>query len=122
MSPARVRHPTRILLGLCLAAVPAAAQDSAATRPAPRTGDANGRKVLTVDDYTRWRTIDASAISADGKWVAYGMRFTNVVAPDAKPVLTLRNLDTSADVTIPDAINPQFSSDSRWIVYQIEIR
>ena len=56
---------------------------TAATRPAPRSGDANGKKVLTVDDYTRWRIIDASAISADGKWVAYGMRVTNVVAPDA---------------------------------------
>jgi dipeptidyl aminopeptidase/acylaminoacyl peptidase len=122
VAPARSQHPIHILLGLCLAALPAAAQDSAITRPANRNGDANGKKVLTIDDYTRWRTIDASAISPDGKWVAYGMRFTNVVAPDAKPVITIRNLDTNADVTIPDAINPQFSSDSRWIVYQIETR
>src|SRR5688572_22915667 len=98
VSPARFQHPARILLGLCLATVPAAAQDSAATRPAPRNGDANGKKVLTVDDYTRWRTIDASVISPDGKWVGYGMRFTNVVAPDAKPVLTIRNLDTNAEI------------------------
>ena len=43
---------------------------------------------FTIDDYTKWRTIDASAISPDGKWVAYGMRFTNVVAPDAKSCST----------------------------------
>ncbi|HEX7939695.1 MAG TPA: hypothetical protein VF483_11980, partial [Gemmatimonadaceae bacterium] len=78
------------------------------------------KKVLTVDDYSKWKTIDAAQISSDGKWVAYGTRFTNVVTPDQKPVLHIYNTATGADVTVADATNAQFSSDSKWIVYQIE--
>ncbi|MEI2718812.1 MAG: hypothetical protein V9E87_01520 [Gemmatimonadales bacterium] len=56
---------------------------------------ANGKKVLGVDDYSRWRSIDNAKLSADGKWLVYGVRFTNVVTPDAKPVLHLKNLTTN---------------------------
>src|SRR6185436_12655204 len=90
--------------------------------PTAATPASGTKKILTADDYTKWRTIDASQISADGKWVAYGVRFTNVVTPDAKPVLHLVNLATNEDVAIADASNAQFSSDSKWVVYQIEIQ
>ena len=78
------------------------------------------KRVLTVDDYPKWKTIDAAQLSPDGKWVAYGTRYTNVVTPDAKPVLHLYNTATGVDVTVADASNAQFSSDSKWVVYQIE--
>ncbi len=59
-------HPRRtlatlivaLLVGFGSAFVPAAEQ-AAAT------------KVLTVDDYTRWRSISGAEISGDGKWVTY---------------------------------------------------
>ena len=38
------------------------------------------KKAMTIDDYTKWRSISGQEISADGKWVAYTLQFTNVVA------------------------------------------
>jgi dipeptidyl aminopeptidase/acylaminoacyl peptidase len=81
---------------------------------------AAGKKVLSIDDYPRWRTIDNAALSPDGKWAAYGLRFSNTAMPDAKPVLHLRNLATNSEVEIADASQPSFSPDSRWITYQVD--
>jgi dipeptidyl aminopeptidase/acylaminoacyl peptidase len=113
-------HPSRIVaaIGLTfLANVSAIAQNAPAQAA---SADPRTKKVLTTDDYSKWRTIDAAQISPDGRWVAYGVRFTNVLTPDAKPVLHIVNLATNTDVTVPDATNAAFSSDSKWIVYQIE--
>ncbi|MGA2264777.1 MAG: hypothetical protein ABSH28_25540 [Acidobacteriota bacterium] len=35
------------------------------------------KKVLTVDDYTRWRSISGQEISGDGRWVAYALSYAN---------------------------------------------
>ncbi|MEQ1690374.1 MAG: prolyl oligopeptidase family serine peptidase [Gemmatimonas sp.] len=78
------------------------------------------RKVLSVNDYARWRNIENAQISGDGKWVTYGLRFTNTTTVDAKPVLHILNLATNQDVEIANATQAAFSPDSRWIVYQIE--
>jgi dipeptidyl aminopeptidase/acylaminoacyl peptidase len=78
------------------------------------------KKVLSVNDYTRWRTIDGAQISGDGRWVASTMRLTNLPNNDSKPELHLRNLDSDKDVVIAHASNAAFSNDSRWIVYQID--
>ena len=89
----------------------AGAQDSTAHR---------AKKILGVNDYTRWRTIESAQISGDGRWVASTMRLTNLPTNNSKPELHLRNLDTGAEVVIAHASNPAFSSDSRWIVYQVD--
>lgn len=34
------------------------------------------KKTLTVDDYTRWRSISSQEISGDGNWVAYASATT----------------------------------------------
>ena len=116
-----VRRLTLRCAGLAVLTFPAAAQDRAQTGTTTAAAtDPTVKKVLGIDDFTKWRTIDAAQISADGKWVAYGLRFTNVVTPDAKPALHLLNLETNQDVEIADATNAQFSNDSRWVVYQIE--
>ncbi len=78
------------------------------------------KKVLGVSDYTRWRSIEAAGISGDGRWVASVWRFTNVQNSDSKPELHLRNLDAATDVVIAHASSPMFSSDSKWIVYQVD--
>jgi hypothetical protein len=75
---------------------------------------------LTVDDYTKWRTISSQDISGDGKWVAYGVSITNVPTTETKPVLHLLNLDTNQDVTVTDGTGPAFSSDSKWIGYIVD--
>ena len=70
------------------------AQDSSAPR---------AKKILSVADYTRWRTIENAQISGDGHWVASVQRFTNVPNNDSKPELHLRNLDSDKDVVIAHA-------------------
>lgn len=90
------------------------------TTTATAQGSAGAKKALTVDDYSKWRAIDAAQMSGDGQWIAYGLRFTNVVTPDAKPELHIKRLSTDVDVVIKDASQAQFSSDSKWVVYQVE--
>jgi dipeptidyl aminopeptidase/acylaminoacyl peptidase len=81
---------------------------------------APAKKAMTIDDYTKWRSIERQAMSGDGKWVAYTLQTTNVVAAEAKPVLHLLNLETSVDVTVADATDGTFSPDSRWMAYQVD--
>jgi len=78
------------------------------------------KKAMTIDDYTKWRSIERQVISGDGKWVAYALQTTNVVAAEAKPVLHLLNLETNVDVTVADATDGAFSPDSKWIAYQVD--
>src|SRR4029079_8151640 len=40
---------------------------------------------LTVEDYTKWRTITGQEISGDGNWAAYVLSLTNLVQADSKP-------------------------------------
>jgi dipeptidyl aminopeptidase/acylaminoacyl peptidase len=81
---------------------------------------AGTKKVLTVDDYTRWRSISGAELSGDGNWVTYGLSFTNTAPADAKPVLHLLNLTTGQDVEVPNATGGAFSADSKWIAYQVD--
>ena len=45
------------------------------------------KKPLSVEDYTRWRSINSPEISGDGAWVAYVLQLTNTVPAQAKPEL-----------------------------------
>ena len=91
-----------------------------ASHPAASSAQAAAKKVLSVNDYARWRSIDGAQLSPDGNWVVYGLSYSNTTPADAKPVLHLLRLDTNQDVQIPNASRGVFSSDSRWIVYQID--
>ena len=84
------------------------------------SAQAPAKKALTVDDYTRWRSISGQEISGDGKWVAYDSRDTNAPPADAKPVLHLLNLETNEDVEIANATGAAFSADSKWVAYQVD--
>ncbi|HVP89917.1 MAG TPA: prolyl oligopeptidase family serine peptidase [Terriglobales bacterium] len=111
-----IRHrlivPLVLVLSLLAASAPASAQTAAATAPA--------KKAMTVDDYSKWRTISGQALSADGKWLAYVLELTNVLPAETKPVLRIVNLETNADVTVNDATAPVFSPDSQWLAYQVD--
>ena len=78
------------------------------------------KKAMTVDDYAKWRDIASREISGDGRWVAYVLQLTNTIPAEAKPVLHLLNLETNVEMTVNDASDPVFSSDSKWIVYQVD--
>ena len=81
---------------------------------------APAKKALTIDDYTKWRSIAGQEMSPDGRWVAYTLQLTNTAPGESKPVLHLLNLETTQEVTVPDATEPAFSSDSAWLAYQVD--
>ena len=110
--PPSPRHLTAFVLVLAGSLVAAYALPGA---------QAPAKKALTIDDYTKWRSIAGQKMSGDGKWVAYTLaaRPTSIAA-EAKPVLHLLNLETSADVTVDDATDADFSPDSKWIAYQVD--
>jgi dipeptidyl aminopeptidase/acylaminoacyl peptidase len=100
-----------------LTAVLAAGLAMATAWPSAQTAT---RKVLTVEDSTRWRTIGGETISPDGRWVAYVLQSANTPSADAKPMLHLLNLDTNTDVEVANATGPRFSDDSNWLAYQVD--
>jgi dipeptidyl aminopeptidase/acylaminoacyl peptidase len=107
------RLPRRLLSCLVLAiAVVASAVTPDAQSPA--------KKPLTIDDYTKWRSISDSSISDDGKFVASVLRQSNTVDAESKPVLHLKNLESGEEVTVPHATGPVFSRDARWLAYQVD--
>ena len=84
------------------------------------SAQAPAKKPLTVEDYTKWKTIAGQDISDNGKWVTYTVQHTNTPQAEAKPFLYLRNLDTNAEVTVQHATGGTFSADSKWIAYQVD--
>ena len=74
-----------------------------ATTPQGATPQAATKKALSVDDYSRWRSITGAEISGDGAWVTYVLQLTNTPTAETKPVLHLLNLETNQTVSVPDA-------------------
>jgi hypothetical protein len=91
-----------------------------AQAPGPAPSPAGSRKPLTIADYSRWRNIEGASISPDGRWVAYTLRHANTLPADSRPALRLLNLETNQDVEVPNAHDAEFSSNSRWVVYQVD--
>ena len=87
---------------------------------APATLPAQDPKPLTIEDYATWRAIRDAAISGDGRYVAYTLRYTNVLEDDEEPVLHIRDLRTDREIEIANAHGGEFSRDSRWIVYEVD--
>ena len=110
-SPHSRRRVISVTLAMLLALVSAYALPGA---------QAPAKKAMTVDDYTKWRSITDSGISGDGKWATYTLQLTNTIPAEAKPILHLRNLETNEDVTVQDATGGTFSADSKWIAYQVD--
>jgi dipeptidyl aminopeptidase/acylaminoacyl peptidase len=114
----RKTHRALLVFVSLAALTPVGAQVQAGSAAAPK--DPTAKKALSVDDYTRWRSIGGQSLSGDGKWVAYVYSFTNTAPADAKPVLHLLNLGTNQDVEVQNASGPAFSNDSRWLAYQVD--
>lgn len=78
------------------------------------------KKVLTVEDYPKWRTLSGQEISGDGNWVVYGQALTNTVPTEAKPVLHIVRVENNQHTEVANATGGIFSADSKWIGYQVD--
>jgi hypothetical protein len=63
----------------------------------PSLAGGQGRLPVASSDYGKWETPGASALSPDGRWLAYGV------------------------ITLAMAAAPQFASTSRWLAYSIAV-
>ena len=70
---------------------------------------------LTIDDYGRWESLGSPVLSADGRWLAYGISRNN-----ERDELRLRELRTDADWVFPFGGGPGFSKDNRWLAFRFE--
>ena len=104
-----VRPPLSMLALALLVALGAAAQAQ---------GQA-AKKVLSIEDYPVWRSIEDSRISGDGQWIAYQLRHPNALDP--KPVLQMVQPDSSRDREVANGDQPAFSDDSRWVAYYVDL-
>ena len=77
----------------------------------PMRGD---KKVLTIDDYAKWRSIGQTSISPDGRWVTYA--FSRREVDDS---LFIKEIDGGDPAVVVRGSNPEFSKDSRWVAYYI---
>ena len=87
----------------------------AAGGPASGQEGADRRRLHEVAEHRRARRSPATANGSPTS-----LQLTNTVAAEAKPVLHLMNLETNEEVTVPHATGGTFSSDSKWIAYQVD--
>src|SRR5688572_18617001 len=98
-------------------AQPAAAtpQSVLAAQPAAQPASA-ARALLTPADYGRFESLAATALSSDGRWLAYGIRTV-----DEKDELRLRPLDRDTTRVFAWGTGPTFSPDNRWLTWTIGV-
>ncbi|HEX4684388.1 MAG TPA: prolyl oligopeptidase family serine peptidase [Gemmatimonadaceae bacterium] len=109
-----------LVLSALLAGLAAAQAPGIGTAVVPAGSTRDAKKAMTVDDYAKWKSINTSSISGDGKWVTYVLAFSNTLPGESKPMMHLLRLDTDQDLQITSATAPAFSNDSRWVAYQVD--
>ena len=80
------------------------------------------KKVLTIDDYERWRTISSVSISDNGEWITFSYVFA-----DKDDTLYVKSTSTDKVYEIPRGSLPPrrstaaFSDNSKWVAYFINL-
>ncbi|MFH1765747.1 MAG: hypothetical protein ABIF09_16280, partial [Gemmatimonadota bacterium] len=85
--------------------------------PAVLGAQATGKKPLDHDAYDIWRSVDGTALSNNGTWIAF------VTSPrEGDGILTLRSIGggTPQVGEIERASAPRITSDSRFLVFTID--
>ena len=78
------------------------------------TGVAQQKRSLTPADYGQWEGLTYGELSADGRWLAYGINRTN-----GQNEMRLRSLSEDKTTPIAFGSEPAFSDDNRWLAYAI---
>jgi len=76
-----------------------------------------GSKVLTLDDYNRWRTVTGATISADGRWAAFAYEQRR----ETDSELHIRSLVDDRQHLIERGSAAVLSDDGRWAAYKISM-
>jgi dipeptidyl aminopeptidase/acylaminoacyl peptidase len=111
--PTPVRFSLFVAIALASATALPAQQNTTTVAPqgAPRV-DPRARKVLGLADIGRWKRINNTALSPDGKWLTY------TFAPnEGDDTLFVRDLDGGKVYTIPGGSGAQIADDSRHVGY-----
>lgn len=74
------------------------------------------KRQLEHKDYDRWNSISGSQLSNDGKWIAYSVRSAE---RDSESMLYIRQTSSAKQYTIARAASPQFTFDSKHLVYRV---
>src|SRR5258705_4223608 len=91
-----------------------AAGTIAAQRQQGTPPPAKASPTLAHADYAGWELLGSGTLSPNGKWVAYDFR-RNAGSQE----LRYRAVGATTESTIVSAANPQFTDNSRWLVYTI---
>ncbi len=75
-----------------------------------------GKKVLTLEDYPKWKRIESASISPDGNWITFAYR-----PNDGDATLYIKSLASDKIFEIPGAKQPAFSENSSWAAYLIDL-
>lgn len=74
------------------------------------------RPPIAPNDYDRWENLGRATLSPNGEWIAY-----EVTRVNEKNELRYQQLVDGETIAVHSAQNPQFSSDSRWLVWTVEV-
>ena len=74
------------------------------------------RPPIAPNDYDRWANLGRATLSPNGEWIAY-----EVTRVNEKNELRYQQLVDGETIAVHSAQNPQFSSDSRWLVWTVEV-
>jgi dienelactone hydrolase len=72
------------------------------------------KRTLKPNDYGLWEMLSFAKLSNDGRWFAYA---ASKIEGDRRMVI--RNVDSPQQVEVPNAVNAEFSEDSKWVAYTI---
>ena len=77
-------------------------------------GEDDGPRLTTESDWLDWERIGQTALSPDGRWVAY-----SIGRGDGTSELRLRVIASDAVETFEQGTRPTFSSDGKWLAFAI---
>ncbi|MCK7491055.1 MAG: hypothetical protein MZW92_04250 [Comamonadaceae bacterium] len=76
---------------------------------------------MTVDDYAKWKAISAQVLSPDGKWLAYVLELTNVIAGRGQAGAPHRQPGDGRGRGRRRRDRPRLLARTpRWIAYQVD--
>jgi dipeptidyl aminopeptidase/acylaminoacyl peptidase len=81
----------------------------------PCMGQAQQKKPLTENDYGRWGTLEVKAISDQGKWASYAMRYEN-----HKDTLFVHNTTKNKSYAFPKGVEGRFGGERLFAFLALE--